>query len=407
MVLEKRQRKIKILRIIDRLNIGGPTIHTVVLTRGLNDSMFESKLVTGIVDNWEGDMSYYAKKQGVISITVPQMRRSRTIASIIKDLIAFFCIYKIIKEERPDIVHTHKAIGGALGRTAAVLARVPIKVHTFHGHVLRGYYNHLLSEIFIWIERILARFTDKIIAISNYQLKELSYDLKIASPGKIALIPLGFELESFLKTEGQKGHLRRELKISKDTVLIGIVGRLTKIKNHEMFLRAASGILKETNKVAFIVVGGGEEAEKLKQRVNQLEIMEQVHFLDWRQDMEDIYSDLDVVVLTSFNEGTPVTLLEAMASAKPVVATAVGGVPDVVDDGETGLLVPSQDVERFTKAVLQLIADEQKRLRMGARGRKKVALKYSKARLLQDMRSLYLELIEKKKKMKKITRTKE
>ncbi len=380
----------KVLRIIARLNIGGPAVHVTFLTAGLNSEKYQSILVSGIVSEGEGDMSYFAYKHGVEPVIIPELGRE---IGLKNDLKALYRLIKLIRTEKPDIIHTHTAKAGTLGRIAAIMAGVPYKVHTFHGHVLHSYFGPLKTKFFILIERFLAKFTDKIIVISPLQFQELCYDIKIARPNKFAVIPLGFDLAQFLNSEIHRGKFRKELNIPEDILLVGIVGRLTAIKNHTLFLKSASKVLESVFNVKFIIVGDGELNTELKNLAIELGISDKVIFLGWREDMPVVYSDLDVVTLTSLNEGTPVTLIEAMASAKPVVATAVGGVPDIVSDGQTGIIVPSGDKEKFASAIVDLLLSPEKRKEFGINAREFVRTRFTKERLCADMDELYTSLI--------------
>ena len=383
-------QRTKILRIIARLNIGGPAIHTILLTAGLDRTRFESLLVAGVVSEGEGDMSYLASEYGVKPIVIPELGRE---IGWKNDLITLYKLFWLIKSEKPDIIDTQTAKAGMLGRIAAILSGVPYRVHTFHGHVLHSYFGKFKTKFFILMERLLARFTDKIIVISPFQYRELCHQIKIAPPKKFAIIPLGFDLTPFLNAEVHCRKLRRELHVSEDTLLVGIVGRLTAIKNHALFLRSAARVLEKVANVRFLIVGDGELATKLKELTNDLQIQDKVIFLGWRDDMPVIYADLDLVALTSLNEGTPVSLIEAMASAKAVVATAVGGVPDIVLDGQAGILVPSEDEEKLSEVMIDLLEDAEKRRNFGERGREFVRGKFTKERLFADMARLYEELL--------------
>jgi len=429
-------KRIKILRIFSRLNIGGPSIHTILLTAGLNNDSFTSILVKGSEDKHEGNMLYLADRKGIKPIIIPEMGRS---ISILKDLKAFVNLYQLIKKEKPDIVHTHTAKAGALGRTAAILIRNQGRssrtlkkllfhknlqhesqnsklkiVHTFHGNIFKGYFNPIISKIFLLIERVLARFTDIIITVSKEQKKEI-LNFGIGDKDKVITIPLGLELERFLDLKRFKGRLRAELKIAEDIKLIGIIGRLVPIKNHKMFIDAVSK-LKERNselKVKFLIIGDGELKKELMNYVGEKELEKDVIFLGFRKDMEIIYADLDIVVLTSLNEGLPVALIEAMASGKAVISTKVGGVIDLfekTDDIEyeekdaekdyevinCGILIKSGDREGLSLAIKELIENDSLRERMGEEGKKIVYPKYDISRLIDDMKSLYEGIVYKK-----------
>lgn len=385
----------KIVRIIARLNIGGPAIHTVLLSSELNKKGCRDVLVCGRVSESEGDMSYLAKEKGIEPIVIASLRRE---ISPVRDLKALISLYSIISREKPDIVHTHTAKAGTLGRLAAIFAGVPVKIHTFHGHVFDGYFSPVKERIFLAIEKILAVFTDNVITVSDMVRDEIVNKLKVCDASKCVVVPLGFELERFLECEKRSGELRKELGIGNDLLLVGIVGRLVPIKNHKMFLDAAIQILDKNKniKVKFVIIGDGECASALKDHAAMSGIRQDVMFTGWKKDLEAVYADLDVVALTSLNEGTPVSLIEAMACSKPVVATNVGGVKDVVIDGESGFLCASNDAEGFAEKVSELLHDRAKREKFGAFGRASVMNKYAKERLVGDIESLYEECLTKK-----------
>jgi len=389
-------KKIKILRIIARLNIGGPAIHTVLLTEGLSKDRFDSLLVCGNIEDSEGDMSYYAAEKNVFPVFIRQLERS---INPLNDLRALVKIYQIIKTENPDIVHTHTAKAGSLGRAAAIIYNLShpknkIKlVHTFHGHVFSGYFNRFNTRFFVLIERFLAAFTDCVITVSESVKKEI-LSLKICPAEKINVIPLGFELKKFLAITPR----------SKDHLNIGIVGRLVPIKNHKLFLEAASDVIKNNPhiKLKFQIVGDGSLKEYLEDYSRKLSITGQVDFLGWQKDLAHVYSDLDIVALTSINEGTPVSLIEAMASGRVVVATDVGGVRDLLGPElklsvpgaafrimERGILVNSQEHSHFAAALQFALDNDDLRIKMGASARDFTRISFSKNRLIKDIESIY------------------
>ena len=405
---------VKIVRIIARLNIGGPARNAVLLAEGFNGDGFKTCLVAGSPEIAEGDMSYFALEKGIKPVIINELTRS---ISPLKDIKALWEIYRIIKKEQPDIVHTHTAKAGTLGRIAAILYNIPLtltlspkgrgckkvlSVHTFHGHVFDGYFGSMATKVFIAIERLLARFTTKVVAVSNSVANDVSMRYNITPKEKIEVIPLGFDLGRFLKAGENRGKLKKELGLPSDVLLVGIVGRLVPIKNHKMFLDVAKKLTAQSSqlKAKFIIVGDGELRDDLENYAAELGIKDKVIFLGWRRDLENIYADLDVVCLTSLNEGTPVSLIEAMASARPVVATDVGGVRDIVKNGGNGLLVSSGDVLGFSKALFKMLEDREKRLEMGRRGREFVAENFTKERLIEDMKSLYEGLLIKKGKIR-------
>ncbi|MCM8790582.1 MAG: glycosyltransferase family 4 protein [Candidatus Omnitrophica bacterium] len=384
---------VKVLRIITRLNIGGPAIHTVLLSSELNkNGSYKDVLVCGRISVSEGDMSYLAREKGVYPIVVEDLIRDISPA---KDMKALIGLYSIIKKEKPDIVHTHTAKAGTLGRIAAILARVPVKVHTFHGHIFDGYFSPLKARLFLMIERFLGLFTDKVITVSDRIKGDIVANLGVVKSSKTAVIPLGFELDRFLNCEIAKGSFRKHLGFSDETFLVGIVGRLVPIKNHKMFLDAAKYFRQKRPdaNVKFIVVGNGESEFSIKEYAAQIGIQQDIIFTGWVDELASVYESLDVVGLTSLNEGTPVSIIEAMASAKPVVATAVGGVEDLIRDGENGFLVKSGDFAAFAERLISLMEDKILCRNMGICGRVSVSNIYSKERLVSDIKRLYNECL--------------
>jgi glycosyltransferase involved in cell wall biosynthesis len=381
--------RIKIVRIIARLNIGGPAIHTILLTAGLNNEEFGSILVTGVEGEHEGNMLDLAAAKGVEPVIIPELRRN---IDPLGGLVTLIKLYRLMRREKPHIVHTHTATAGLLGRLAAKLAGVPVVLHTFHGHVLRGYFGPLRSKTLVWMERFLARLSDRIVTVSEGQRRELA-EYGVAPLEKITVVPLGFELEALLACESHRGQLRRELGLAYESKLVGIVARLVPIKNHRLFFQAAQVVAEAVPQVRFLVVGDGEQREELEAYAGEMGLEGRILFTGWRRDLSRLYADLDVVALTSINEGTPVSLIEAMAAGVPVVATAVGGVPDVVADGETGYLVEDGDVNGLAEAIIELLRSPEKAREMGMAGRKAVYPKFTSQTLIANVEGLYDELL--------------
>jgi glycosyltransferase involved in cell wall biosynthesis len=414
-----RLKKIKILRVIARLNIGGPAIHAILLSHELDKISYKTILVKGSEGQKEGDMMYLAESKGIKPVVIPELGRE---IGFKNDLVAFYKLYKLIKSEKPDIVHTHTAKAGFLGRIAAWLAGAPVILHTFHGHVLKGYFGRLKSWVFIQIEKILACISTRIITLSDELKKEL-IDMGIGKEKKFEVIPIGLELKPFLEIgefvppplnplplrEGKGkgggkgrffGEFKKELGLSEDVVLIGIVGRLVPIKGHKYFLEAAKEISSKfqvpSSKLKFVIVGDGELRQELEAYAKELGISDNVIFTGFKQELPKIYSDLNIVVLTSLNEGTPVSIIEAMAAGKPVVATNVGGVPSLVRHSVNGLLVRSQDVKALTEAILTLLKDPELRQKMGKEGQQNVFPLYDISQLAKRIDSLYSSLTKQK-----------
>jgi len=362
-----RTKRIQLLRIISRLNIGGPSIHTHLLAAELDKTWFQSTLVSGKISPMEGDMSYLFSPSEIQPIIIPELQRE---ISLVNDSKAFLQILKIIFRERPDILHTHTAKAGSIARMAAMIFnlvnRNKVKtVHTFHGHVFKGYFKKSKSMLFVLIERLLEKFTDTIIAISQTQKMELSKQFRIAPDGKIRTIELGFDLKPFLNCQSFSGQFRQQLGVGADAILIGIVGRLVSIKNHRMFFNSIE-IYKKLNpksKVKFVVVGDGELRRDLESYCKRHRLRDHAIFCGWIKNVAMVYADLDILTLTSLNEGTPVSIIEAMASSVPVIATDAGGVRDLLgkesdtisQDGfavcERGILCKKNDVKSFAKGI--------------------------------------------------------
>jgi GT2 family glycosyltransferase/glycosyltransferase involved in cell wall biosynthesis len=410
LVLEKRKR-IKVLRIIARLNIGGPAIHVHLLTKGLDAEKFEPVLVSGKISPQEGDMSYLFDSYDKSPTIIPELQRE---ISLRMDLKAFRQIFNRLLKERPDIVHTHTAKAGSSARLAVLMYNFICEkkvrtVHTFHGHVFEGYFSRAKSLMFVWIERFLARLTNMIIAISETQKRDLLEKFQIAPAQKIRTVELGFDLRPFLGSKMLKGQFRRSLGINDNTLLIGIIGRLVPIKNHMMFFEAARVFLEENPGVhaKFVVVGDGELRDELEAYCQELGLASHVVFSGWMRNVPLVYADLDMLALTSTNEGTPVSIIEAMASSVPVIATDAGGVMDLLgppdgipsSDGfvvcERGMLCKKNDASGFAKGLKHLmegdIREKQKRM---MRARSFVKGRFSEKRLLHDIESLYLDLME-------------
>jgi glycosyltransferase involved in cell wall biosynthesis len=378
---------IRVLRAITRLNIGGPAIHAILLTHALDDkTLFDSTLVTGSTAAHEGDMLDLAARNSVKPVMLPALGRE---ISPTDDLVALARMVQLVRRLKPDVVHTHMAKAGTVGRLAAHVCGVPLIVHTYHGHVFHSYFGPTKTRVFLTIERALGLTTDRIIVLGEGQRSEIA-SMGVAPRSKLEPIPLGLELGQFLTADAERGGLRRELGLAADTPLIGIVARLVPIKAHEIFLAAAARVLQAEPAARFLVIGDGERRAALEALVDRMGLRETVTFLGWRRDMVGVYADLNVVALTSRNEGSPVALIEALASARPVISTAVGGVPEVVVDGGTGLTVPPDEPEALAAGILRLLRDPELASRLATAGRRHVYPRYDSGRLVEDVRKLYL-----------------
>jgi len=390
----------RILRIIHRFSLSGPMFNAAYLAKYLEPE-FETLVLGGVNGPDEKNAEYIFDDMNVNYRKLDQMGRSLNYS---KDRQTVKQIRSIIKEFKPDIVHTHAAKAGAVGRFSAHREGVPVILHTFHGHVFHSYFNPLKTKFYINIERYLASKSTKIVAISPAQKKELSQDFSICPSDKIAIIPNGFELEKFeTDQEAKRKKFRNEFNVEDEVCLIGIVGRLAPVKNHEMFIDLIPELFKTNDKLQFIIVGGGELENDLiayakEQNISVSTLQDKnpkasLIFASWRTDMDVVYSGLDLVFLCSLNEGTPVSLIEAQAASKAIVATKVGGITDTVLENESALLVPSNDQAAFAAAANQLIKDKAVRNKMATAGKSFVKKNYSRERLVNDYRELYNKLL--------------
>jgi len=363
----------------------------IQLTAGMDTERFKQLIVTGVESPGEASMRADAERRGLHLIVLRELGRE---VSARDDLVTLFKLYRLFRRWQPDIVETHTAKAGTVGRIAARLAGVPVRVHVFHGHVFHSYFSPAKTRVFLEIERALARISTRIVVLGDEQRREiLGYG--IGTPEKVVSIPLGFELAPFLEAERWRGALRAELGLPADpeqAPIVGIVGRLFPIKAHEVFLAAATQILAELPNTHFVIVGGGEREAELQSLGSQPPLAGHLHFLGWRTDAPRIYADMDLFALTSHNEGMPVTIIEAMAAARPVVATNVGGVPNLVQDGQTGLLVPPRDPAAVARACVALLNDPVRRRAMGEAGRKAVGSRLDISTLVQTMTRFYDQL---------------
>jgi glycosyltransferase involved in cell wall biosynthesis len=395
----------RILRILNRLAVGGPVLNAIYLTKYMQPA-YETLFVVGEKESHEKSADFLAEQLGIEYTTVKGMGRAINPGT---DFFAYQKIKKIIKEFKPDIVHTHAAKPGAIGRMAAAAMKVPLIVHTFHGHVFHSYFNSVKTNFFINTERYLAAKSTAIIAISDQQKKELVQDFKIAQEEKFHVIPLGFDLDRFYNDQEQKRFkFRTEFGIADDELAIGIIGRLVPVKNHYLFLKGIAHILQTSHKkIKAFIIGDGETRADLENVARQAGIKfstekDAVHlyplvFTSWRSDVDVINAGLDIVALTSHNEGTPVSLIEAQAANKPIVSTRVGGIGDIVKEGETALLSNVNDGEAFSNHLLRMVEDDRLRLKLGSNSRHHVMEKFSYQRLVNDMSQLYHQLLERKK----------
>jgi glycosyltransferase involved in cell wall biosynthesis len=384
---------IRVVRVIARLNMGGPALHVTYLARGLAERGYETTLVAGDVGRGEESMAFVAERAGVEVVPLPGLSRE---LSPVRDAVAAWRVARIIRRVRPDVVHTHTAKAGAIGRIAALLAgpgRRPVVVHTFHGHVLRGYFGTAGTLMFRAIETALARATDRLVAVSPEVRDEL-VGLRVAPRWKFSVVRLGIELEPRVRFDGDATEVRRRHGIAAEKFVVGWFGRMTAVKRTDDLLTMLAGLRERGVDALLLFVGDGDDRDRLEQRAHDLGLARSCLFVGYQENVAPWYAICDAVVLTSASEGTPVTIIEALAAGRPVVATKVGGVPDVVDEGETGFLVRPRDTHALAERLEILARDPQRRAAMGATGRERMLERYAVERLIDDIDTLYRELLD-------------
>lgn len=388
---------IRILRVITRLNIGGPSIQAARLSTTLTAEGFDTLLIHGRLGEGEGDMSYLLQDSGARVQHLALLQRP---IAPWTDLRAAVALYRAIGAFQPHLLHTHMAKAGLLGRAAAIVynmrhpsRRVRI-VHTYHGHVLEGYFSGTMTRLFIALERALGRFTDTLIAVSARVRDDLLQRYRIGSRATFTVVPLGLELDELAEIDDRsRATARRTLGLGDTALAITTVGRLTGIKDHALFLAAADRMANQMRDVVFLIAGDGELRAVLEEDARRRGLGDRVRFLGWRRDLATIYAASDLFMLTSKNEGTPVALIEAMASGVPGVATDVGGVRDVIASESLGIVVPHGDATALADAARGLLTDVDRRRRMGSAARESVMATFTVARLTRDIADVYRRLL--------------
>jgi len=385
-------QQIKVLRIINRFNVGGPVYNVTYLSKYLPDN-YETKLVGGCATESEYDACYILRHHGISAEILPSMSRK---INLLGDIRTLFQLMRIIKSFKPDIVHTHASKAGVLGRIAARLMRVPVIVHTYHGHVFHGYFHPIINRMVVFIERLLGKFSTMIITISSAQHAEIIDKYRIVPSKKACIIPLGFDLSRFEASKVNRESIRLEYNLKPHQTAVAIVGRLAPIKNHHLFIDAAALTHKKyPEDFMFYIVGDGKLRESLEAYVaeNYPGLVNSIVFKSWVTDMAECYPAMDIVCLTSFNEGTPVSLIEAQASSIPVISTNVGGVKDIIDVNQTGFILQGHSSEELSKYLIELHLNRDLRIKMSQNACNFVTEKFSYQRLVADVDQLYTSLL--------------
>jgi glycosyltransferase involved in cell wall biosynthesis len=398
-----RHKPIRVLRIINRFNLGGPTYNVAYLSKYLSAD-FETLLVGGAKDDSEESSDFIVNNLGLQPIIIEEMQRS---INLKKDWAAYLKLKKIIEEFKPDIVHTHASKAGTLGRLAASSCGVPIIVHTFHGHVFHSYFGKLTTTFYKNIERFLAKKSTAIIAISEKQKEELTSIYHICNPGKVMVVPLGFDLSKFqINQEEKRKYFRERYHVADDELVISIIGRLVNVKNHALFLEGIKRVSEKTSqKIRAFIIGDGENRELIEAKAQSLGLefsdalkstdSTLITFTSWIKDIDIALAGSDIITLTSFNEGTPVSLIEAQAANKPIISTNVGGIENVVLPNITAFLCENNNVDEFTGQLLKVTESKALRQKMSEEGWKHVKEKFHFTRLVQDMEGIYRKLLKK------------
>jgi glycosyltransferase involved in cell wall biosynthesis len=391
----------RVLRIVNRFNLGGPAYNVTYLTRYLAPD-FETLLVGGMKDPSEASSEFILHENGIKPVIIEEMQRS---INPLNDIRAYKKIKKLIQDFKPHIVHTHASKAGGLGRLAAFSCHVPITVHTFHGHVFHSYFGDVKTTVYRNIERYLAKRTTALVTLSEVQKHELAEVYCIAPPGKFHIIPLGFDLEKFWTDKEAKRKAFRDMyRINDDEIAIGIIGRLVPVKNHKLFLSAFKNVKAASEKkVKAFIVGDGELKEHLMNFCKEqglsftsrrdLHPGSDVFFTSWIKEADVAMAGMDIIALSSLNEGTPVSLIEAQAAGKPIVSTITGGIENVVMPGRTALLSQVGDLASFSDNMLKLVTNDAYRLDLSSAGINFVKERFHYTVLAKNTKALYLKLL--------------
>ena len=380
---------IRIVRMITRLNISGPALHTLVLSSKFRDIEYETLLVCGDPLSATDTMDDVAKAYDIEPLIIPDIHSTMNPVKVLRGI---WKIYRLLLDYQPHIVHTHARSAGVMGRIAARWAGVPVIVHTFHEYPFRGYFSPWKTRLFVFLERMVARVTDSIITLSESLRRAVADEYRIAPRSKIPVLPMGMDLTPFVTVPRHAGDFRQQWGIDRNDVLIGIVGRIIPVKNHALFLQVAKRVYETTANARFVIVGDGRLRAEIEAMTHALGLDDVVIFTGWQRDMPPVYSDLDVLVNSSTTEGTPVPIVEALVAGCPVVATDVGGIGDVLNKGEFGRLVPPDDVEALTQAILDVLDNPPD----PAPAQQAMIARYGIDQVVTELQSLYRGLLAKK-----------
>ena len=383
--------RLRVLQVIGRLNMGGPAHIAALLSgRRFDPGRYETLLVHGSLAPGEESLAGLAEEEGATTLHLPELQQP---VQPLRDARALTKLVRLVRGFRPHVVHTHTAKAGFIGRQAALALRPrPALVHTYHGHVLEGYFGAAKSRLYLEMERALARVSDCLIGVSQATVDDL-VRLGVAPPSKFRVLPLGLDLDRLAELPGElRAASRTELGVDEDEILLVFVGRVVPIKRLDLLLEALAGARKADPRLRLAVVGDGGERPQLERQAAELGIAADVLFLGYRRELRPVFAAADLAVLSSDNEGTPVSLIEAAAAGLPAVATDVGGVREVVSE-DTGILTPKGDPTALARAIAEMATDPQCRERYGEAARRHAIQSYGAKRLLTDVDNLYRELL--------------
>ena len=396
-----QEHKKKVVAILNRLDIGGTAMNTFPLMNGLQE-FFDVTILYGDRDSDASVISYY--QINYPSINIVPVRTLNNSYNIFQDFVAINFISKWLKKEQVQLVHTHGSKAGFVGRIAAKNSKIPITIHTYHGHFFHSYFGKIKTGLFILLERYLSKITTHLITLSNSQLNDICNVYKISNTNKTSIIQLGIQPDNFIiDKEKKRNNFRDRFKLTSNQIAIGIVGRLAPIKNHYLFIDAALLLLKnDKTNIVFFIVGDGEKTNTVKKYLShQLKIvfgnLNDLHhfvFTSWYTEIEEVQNGLDIVVLTSSNEGTPLSIIEAQVCGKPVVVTNVGGVSDTVINNETGFVVENNNSAIIASKLKDLINDEALRLKLGQKATEFATVSFSLQKQILQTKNLYNQLLE-------------
>jgi glycosyltransferase involved in cell wall biosynthesis len=379
--------------VIARLNVGGAALHVLQLAREQERRGHDVVVVAGTLAAGEESMEYVADDLGVDLLRLPVLQRELSLRA---DPAAILALRRIIGERRPDVLHTHTAKAGATGRLAAVSsgrAKPRAVVHTYHGHVLSGYFSRRWERVFRWIERGLAPTSGTLIAVSD-EVRDDLVGFGVAPARRFAVVPYGFDLPPWGPEDDEaRASIRAELGAGDETFVVGWAGRLTAIKRPLDLIRTLRELLDRDVDAVLVLVGDGEDRPRVEALAAELGVADRCRLVGFQKSIRPWYASFDALLLTSANEGTPVVAIEALAAARPVVATRAGGTGTVVRNGESGYLEAIGDTQALADRLAALALDPALRERMGAAGADDVRARFAVGRMADDVEAIYRRLL--------------